>query len=189
MQELAQLRPATALKFTVFNIDTLDPADLVAIAGGDTLAVHIPVGVAHAAAMPAILRLIKRLGAKVIVVVDRGCDHTELPFVAHLFQAFKSTVFQPVPGPAGRRAVRRRAPPRVCRYGAEAAGRGEPCSRLPGSRRCRPACSFTSRRSTHMLCHGVLQLYALLRCACNGSDSKLIHFGRSINMYSYTKYY
>ncbi|KAM0838314.1 hypothetical protein ACQ4PT_061052 [Festuca glaucescens] len=92
-------------QFTVFNIDTLDPADLVAIAGGDTLAVHIPVGAAHAAAMPAILRLVKRLGAKVIVVVDRGCDHTELPFVAHLFQAFQSTVFQPVPGPAGRRAV------------------------------------------------------------------------------------
>uniref|UniRef100_A0ACD5U5A9 Uncharacterized protein n=1 Tax=Avena sativa TaxID=4498 RepID=A0ACD5U5A9_AVESA len=128
MQELAQRRPATALKvtalvspashhplelqlihenlssfaaelgvffqFTVFNIDTLDPADLVAIASGDALAVHLPVGAAHAAAMPAILRLVKRLGAKVVVAVDRGCDRTELPFAAHLFQAFQSTVFQ-----------------------------------------------------------------------------------------------
>ncbi|KAM0880539.1 hypothetical protein ACQ4PT_033489 [Festuca glaucescens] len=128
MQELAQRRPATALKvtalvspashhplelqlihenlssfaadlgvffqFTVFNIDTLDPAELVAIAGGDALAVHLPVGAAHAAAMPAVLRLVKQLGAKVVVAVDRGCDRTELPFAAHLFQAFQSTVFQ-----------------------------------------------------------------------------------------------
>ncbi|VAH17931.1 unnamed protein product [Triticum turgidum subsp. durum] len=127
MQELAQRRPATALKvtalvspashhplelqlihenlssfaaelgvffqFTVFNIDTLDPAELVAIAGGDALAVHLPVGAAHAAAMPAVLRLVKSLGAKVVVSVDRGCDRTELPFAAHLFQAFQSTVF------------------------------------------------------------------------------------------------
>ena len=128
MQELAQRRPATALKvtalvspashhplelqlihenlssfaaelgvffqFTVFNIDHLDPAELVAIAGGDALAVHLPVGAAHAAAMPAVLRLVKRLGAKAVVAVDRGCDRTELPFAAHLFQAFQSTVFQ-----------------------------------------------------------------------------------------------
>ncbi|VAH06099.1 unnamed protein product [Triticum turgidum subsp. durum] len=127
VQELAQRRPATALKvtalvspashhplelqlihenlssfaaelgvffqFTVFNIDTLDPADLVAIAGGDALAVHLPVGAAHAAAMPAVLRLVKSLGAKVVVSVDRGRDRTELPFAAHLFQAFQSTVF------------------------------------------------------------------------------------------------
>jgi hypothetical protein len=81
-------------QFTVFNIDTLDPDDLVAIAGGDAIAVHLPVGAAHAARMPAVLRLVKRLSAKVVVAVDRGCDRTELPFAAHLFQAFQSTVFQ-----------------------------------------------------------------------------------------------
>ncbi|XP_047096471.1 scarecrow-like protein 6 [Lolium rigidum] len=81
-------------QFTVFNIDTLDPADLLALAGGDAIAVHLPVGAAHSAAMPAVLRLVKRLGAKVVVAVDRGCDRTELPFAAHLFQAFQSTVFQ-----------------------------------------------------------------------------------------------
>ncbi|XP_062201303.1 scarecrow-like protein 6 [Phragmites australis] len=126
MQELAQRRPATALKvtalvspashyplelqlihenlsgfadelgvffqFAVFNIDTLDPAELVAIASGDAVAVHLPVGSAHVAAMPAILRLVKRLGAKVVVSVDHGCERTELPFAAHLFQAFQSCV-------------------------------------------------------------------------------------------------
>ncbi|KAM0903897.1 hypothetical protein ACQ4PT_018369 [Festuca glaucescens] len=104
MQELAHRRrpPRSSFaadlgvffQFTVFNIDTLDPADLLALAGGDAIAVHLPVGAAHATAMPAVLRLVKRLGAKVVVAVDRGCDRTELPFAAHLFQAFQSTVFQ-----------------------------------------------------------------------------------------------
>ncbi|XP_004983723.1 scarecrow-like protein 6 isoform X1 [Setaria italica] len=80
------------LQFAPFNIDTLDPAELVAITGGDAVAVHLPVGSAHVAAMPAILRLVKRLGAKVVVSVDHGCDRTELPFAAHLFQALQSCV-------------------------------------------------------------------------------------------------
>ncbi|CAD6211995.1 unnamed protein product [Miscanthus lutarioriparius] len=80
------------LQFAVFNIDTLDPAELVAITSGDAVAVHLPVGSAHVAAMPAVLHLVKRLGAKVVVSVDRGCDRTELPFAAHLFQAFQSCV-------------------------------------------------------------------------------------------------
>nr|AAP54936.2 GRAS family transcription factor containing protein, expressed [Oryza sativa Japonica Group] len=128
MQELAQLRPAAALKvtalvspashhplelqlihenlsgfaaelgvffhFTVFNIDTLDPAELLANAtAGDAVAVHLPVGPAHAAATPAVLRLVKRLGAKVVVSVDRGCDRSDLPFAAHLFHSFHSAVY------------------------------------------------------------------------------------------------
>ncbi|EER91968.1 hypothetical protein BDA96_01G325800 [Sorghum bicolor] len=80
------------LQFAVFNIDTLDPAELVAITSGDAVAVHLPVGSAHVAAMPAVLRLVKRLGAKVVVSVDHGCDRTELPFATHLFQAFQSCV-------------------------------------------------------------------------------------------------
>ncbi|CAN6324623.1 unnamed protein product [Urochloa humidicola] len=80
------------LQFAAFNIDTLDPAELVAITGGDAVAVHLPVGSAHVAAMPAVLRLVKRLGAKVVVSVDHGCDRTELPFAAHLLQAFQSCV-------------------------------------------------------------------------------------------------
>ncbi|CAL4923720.1 unnamed protein product [Urochloa decumbens] len=80
------------LQFAAFNIDTLDPAELVAITAGDAVAVHLPVGSAHVAAMPAVLRLVKRLGAKVVVSVDHGCDRTELPFAAHLFQAFQSCV-------------------------------------------------------------------------------------------------
>jgi hypothetical protein len=126
IQELAQRRPAPALKvtalvspashhplelqlvhenlagfahdlgvhfqFAVYNIEALDPAELLAISRGDAVAVHLPVGSAHVAAMPAVLRLVKRLGAKVVVAVDRGCDRTELPFAAHLFQAFQSCV-------------------------------------------------------------------------------------------------
>lgn len=83
-------------QFSAFNVETLDPADLVSIvagAGDEALAVHLPVGAAHAASTPAVLRLVKRLGAKVVVAVDRGGDRAELPFAAHLFQAFQSAVF------------------------------------------------------------------------------------------------
>lgn len=80
------------LQFAVFNMDTLDPAELVAITSGDAVAVHLPVDSAHVAAMPAILRLVKRLGAKVVVSVDHGCDRAELPFAEHLFHAFQSCV-------------------------------------------------------------------------------------------------
>ncbi|KAG8092491.1 hypothetical protein GUJ93_ZPchr0012g21122 [Zizania palustris] len=127
IQELAQRRPATALKvtalvslvshhplevqlinenlssfanelgvffqFSVYNIDTLDPADLLAIANGDAVAVHLPVGSAHGAEMSAVLRVLKCLGAKIVVSVDRGCDRSDLSFAAHLFQAFQSCVF------------------------------------------------------------------------------------------------
>lgn len=80
------------LQFAAYNVDALDPAELVAITSGDAVAVHLPVGSAHVAAMPAVLRLVKRLGAKVVVSVDRGCDRTELSFSTHLLQAFQSCV-------------------------------------------------------------------------------------------------
>ncbi|KAG8092488.1 hypothetical protein GUJ93_ZPchr0012g22188 [Zizania palustris] len=51
-------------QFSVYNIDTLDPADLLAIASGDAVAVYLPVGSAHGAEMPAVLLVLKRLGAK-----------------------------------------------------------------------------------------------------------------------------
>lgn len=80
------------LQFATYNVDALDPAELVAITSGDAVAVHLPVGSAHVAAMPAVLRLVKRLGAKVVVSVDRGCDRTELSFATHLLQAFQPYV-------------------------------------------------------------------------------------------------
>jgi hypothetical protein len=80
------------LQFAAYNEDALDPAELVAITSSDAVAVHLPVGSAHVAAMPVVLRLVKRLGAKVVVFVDRGCDRTELPFATHLLQAFQSCV-------------------------------------------------------------------------------------------------
>ncbi|WVZ57572.1 hypothetical protein U9M48_007941 [Paspalum notatum var. saurae] len=80
------------LQFSAFVIDTLDPAELLAITGGDAVAVHLPVSSAHVAAMPAVLRLVKRLGAKVVVSVDHGCDRTDLPFASHLSHAFQSCV-------------------------------------------------------------------------------------------------
>ncbi|KAJ1296338.1 hypothetical protein BS78_01G292900 [Paspalum vaginatum] len=80
------------LQFAVFVLDTLDLAELLAITSGDAVAVHLPVGSAHVAAMPAVLRLVKRLGAKVVVSVDHGCDRTDLPFASHLSHAFQSCV-------------------------------------------------------------------------------------------------
>ncbi|GJN20062.1 hypothetical protein PR202_gb07389 [Eleusine coracana subsp. coracana] len=59
--------------FAAYNVDTLDPAELLALANpNEAVAVHLPVGAAHAAAMPGVLRLAKRLGARVVVAVDRG---------------------------------------------------------------------------------------------------------------------
>lgn len=80
-------------QFVVFNLDSVDPTELLAIAGGDAIAVHLPVGSVHAAAVPSVLHLVRRLGAKLVISVDRSGDHGELPFAAHLIQAFKSCVF------------------------------------------------------------------------------------------------
>ncbi|KAL6649025.1 hypothetical protein ACP70R_013249 [Stipagrostis hirtigluma subsp. patula] len=76
-------------QFAVFNLDTMDATELLAIAGGDAIAVHLPVGSVHAPAVPSVLHLVRRLGAKLVVSVDRCCDRSELPFAAHLFQAFQ----------------------------------------------------------------------------------------------------
>lgn len=82
------------LRFVVLDVDALDPAELVAITSGVTMAIHLPAGSAHAAAaMLVVLRLIKRLSARVVVSVDHGYDHMESSFAAHLFQAFQSCVF------------------------------------------------------------------------------------------------
>ncbi|CAM0871176.1 unnamed protein product [Alopecurus aequalis] len=80
-------------QFTVFNLDAVDPTELLAIAGGDAIAVHLPVGSVHSAAVPSVLHLVRRLGAKLVISVDRNCDRGELPFATHLFQAFQSCVF------------------------------------------------------------------------------------------------
>uniref|UniRef100_A0A0A9HIY9 Uncharacterized protein n=1 Tax=Arundo donax TaxID=35708 RepID=A0A0A9HIY9_ARUDO len=80
-------------QFAVFNLDTMNPTELLAIAGGDAIAVHLPVGSVHAPVVPSILHLVRRLGAKLVVSVDRSCDRSELPFAAHLLQALQSCVF------------------------------------------------------------------------------------------------
>ncbi|KAF7051393.1 hypothetical protein CFC21_059629 [Triticum aestivum] len=80
-------------QFVVFNLDSVDPTELLAIAGGDAIAVHLPVGSVHAAAVPSVLHLVRRLGAKLVISVDRSGDRGELPFAAHLLQAFQSCAF------------------------------------------------------------------------------------------------
>lgn len=82
-------------QFTFFSLDAVDPAELLAIAGGDAIAVHLPVGSVHAAAVPSVLHLVRRLGAKLVISVDRSCDRGggELPFATHLFQALQSCMF------------------------------------------------------------------------------------------------
>ncbi|CAD6201543.1 unnamed protein product [Miscanthus lutarioriparius] len=76
-----------------FNLDAMDPSELLAITAGDAVAVHLPAGSVHAPAVPSVLHLVRRLGAKLVVSVDRSCDRGELLFAAHLFQAFQSCVF------------------------------------------------------------------------------------------------
>ncbi|ONM51725.1 Scarecrow-like protein 6 [Zea mays] len=66
------------LQFVAYNVDALDPAELVAITSDDAVAVHLRVGSAHVTTMSTVLRLVKRLGVKVVVSVDRGCDLSAL---------------------------------------------------------------------------------------------------------------
>ncbi|KAG8073064.1 hypothetical protein GUJ93_ZPchr0006g44063 [Zizania palustris] len=81
-------------RFAVFNLEATDLTGLLAVTGGDAIAVHLPVGSVHAPAVPSVLHLVRQLGAKLVVSVDRGCecDHGELPFAAHLLQALQSSV-------------------------------------------------------------------------------------------------
>ncbi|XP_052150081.1 scarecrow-like protein 6 [Oryza glaberrima] len=80
-------------RFAAFNLDATDLTPLLAVAAAtDAIAVHLPVGSVHATAVPSVLHLVRRLGAKLVVSVDRGCDRGELPFAAHLLQALRSTV-------------------------------------------------------------------------------------------------
>lgn len=74
-------------RFAAFNLDAVNPAELLAIAAGEgeAIAVHLPAGSVRGP----VLELVRRLGAKLVVSVDRGCDRGELPFAAHLLQAFQ----------------------------------------------------------------------------------------------------
>uniref|UniRef100_A0A0E0EQE4 Uncharacterized protein n=1 Tax=Oryza meridionalis TaxID=40149 RepID=A0A0E0EQE4_9ORYZ len=80
-------------RFAAFNLDATDLTPLLAVAAAtDAIAVHLPVGSVRATAVPSVLHLLRRLGARLVVSVDRGCDRGELPFAAHLLQALRSTV-------------------------------------------------------------------------------------------------
>ncbi|KAG0553251.1 hypothetical protein BDA96_01G578000 [Sorghum bicolor] len=95
-ENLSNFAAETRVPFQLafFNLDAMDPAELVSIAAGDAVAVHLPAGSVHTPAVPSVLHLVRRLGAKLVVSVDyRSCDRGELPFAAHLFQAFQSCVF------------------------------------------------------------------------------------------------
>uniref|UniRef100_A0A0D9VNB2 Uncharacterized protein n=1 Tax=Leersia perrieri TaxID=77586 RepID=A0A0D9VNB2_9ORYZ len=79
-------------RFAVFNLDATDLTALLSLAAaGDAIAVRLPVGSVHAS----VLHLLRRLGARLVVSVDRGwwCERGELPFAAHIMQALQSTAF------------------------------------------------------------------------------------------------
>uniref|UniRef100_J3LJ10 Uncharacterized protein n=1 Tax=Oryza brachyantha TaxID=4533 RepID=J3LJ10_ORYBR len=80
-------------RFAAFDLNATDLTGLLAVTAGDAIAVHLPVGSVHAPAVPSVLHLVRRLGAKLVVSVDRGCDRGDQPFAAHLLQALQSTVF------------------------------------------------------------------------------------------------
>lgn len=90
-ENLSNFAAETRVPFQLafFNLDAMDPAELLATAAGDAVAVHLPAGSVHAPAVPSVLHLVRRLGAKLVVSVDRSCDRGELPFAAH----FQSCVF------------------------------------------------------------------------------------------------
>ncbi|CAD6341181.1 unnamed protein product [Miscanthus lutarioriparius] len=94
-ENLSNFAAETRVPFQLafFDLDAMDPAELLAITAADAVAVHLPSGSVHAPAVPSVLHLVRRLGAKLIVSVDRSCDRGQLPFAAHLFQAFQSCVF------------------------------------------------------------------------------------------------
>ncbi|XP_062222533.1 scarecrow-like protein 27 [Phragmites australis] len=81
-------------KFNAVSIDTFNPAELISPTGDEVVAVSLPVGCsARAPPLPAILLLVKQLGPKIVVAIDHGGDHADLPFSQHFLNCFQSCMF------------------------------------------------------------------------------------------------
>ncbi|CAO2046901.1 unnamed protein product [Urochloa humidicola] len=81
-------------EFSAVNADTINPSELISSTGDEDVAVVLPVGCsARAPPLPAILRLVKQLGPKIVIAVDHGGDRADLPFSQHFLNCFQSCVF------------------------------------------------------------------------------------------------
>jgi len=81
-------------EFNAVSADTINPAELISTTGDEVVAVVLPVGCsARAPPLPAILRLVKQLGPKIVVAIDHGGDRADLPFSQHFLNCFQSCVF------------------------------------------------------------------------------------------------
>jgi hypothetical protein len=81
-------------EFNAVNADAFNPAELASPTGDEIIAVSLPVGSsARAPPLPAILRLVKQLGPKIVVAIDHGGDRANLPFSQHYMNCFQSCVF------------------------------------------------------------------------------------------------
>ncbi|CAL4886235.1 unnamed protein product [Urochloa decumbens] len=81
-------------EFNAVSADTINPAELISTSGDEVVAVVLPVGCsARAPPLPAILRLVKQLGPKIVIAIDHGGDRADLPFSQHFLNCFQSCVF------------------------------------------------------------------------------------------------
>ncbi|XP_022682654.1 scarecrow-like protein 27 [Setaria italica] len=81
-------------EFNAVSADTINPAELISTTGDEVVAVVLPVGCsARAPPLPAILRLVKQLGPKIVIAIDHGGDRADLPFSQHFLNCFQSCVF------------------------------------------------------------------------------------------------
>ncbi|XP_074561412.1 uncharacterized protein LOC141817674 isoform X2 [Curcuma longa] len=76
-----------------FYFQSLESFDALGlhVAGGETIAVNLPVGFGSLP-LTSILCLVKKLSPKIVVSVDQGCNRNDLPFWQHFLHTFQSTI-------------------------------------------------------------------------------------------------
>ncbi|KAL5207183.1 hypothetical protein ABZP36_031618 [Zizania latifolia] len=81
-------------EFNAVSFDSFNPVELISATGDEVVAVSLPVGCsACVPPLPVILRVVKQLGPKIVVAIDRGADRSDLPFTQHFLNCFQSCVF------------------------------------------------------------------------------------------------
>ncbi|CAN6249671.1 unnamed protein product [Urochloa humidicola] len=81
-------------EFRAINLDSFDPAELIAPTADELVAVCLPVGCsARTPSLPMLLQLVKQLSPKVVVAIDHGSDRGDLPFSQHFMSCLQSCMF------------------------------------------------------------------------------------------------
>ncbi|KAK4748021.1 hypothetical protein SAY87_014607 [Trapa incisa] len=84
-----------ALEFKVVSINSLNSVIQLCSDCREAIVVNLPIASfsGYDSVLPAALRLIKQLSPKIVVSLDRGCDHMDTPFpncVVHTLQCYSS---------------------------------------------------------------------------------------------------